>query len=162
MLRLNLKNTPQWLDFGAGLRLQLRPATSSLMAEARRDPLVASLVPEEADEASLAALEAARQDDLGVALAKAVARRCVLAWEGVGDEDGRAIAKPFAEGIDALMEIPGVFQKFQTDFVGPAMLLVTEKNASSPAPNGTSAAARNTARPARSPARTARTKPKRR
>jgi len=156
MLRLNLKNKPVWLDCGGGVRLELRPATSSIMADARRDPAVRKLIPAGADEESLGAMDEALQDELGVAVAKAVMRRCTISWEGVGDEDGNAIAKPFPEGIDALVDLPPIFDVLQGKFLGPAMLLVTEKNGSAPAPNGTSAAARNTARPARGAAKPAR------
>lgn len=159
MLKLNIRNEPRWLDCGYGVRLHLKPATSSIMADARRDPNVRAILPDMADEAQMPELDAGTREALGVALARAVARRCVIGWEGVGDEDGVAIATPSPEGIDALIEVPGIFEVFQNRFLAPAMLLAVEKNGSAPSRNGTSAAARNTARPARPAAKPAR-KPK--
>ncbi len=157
MLKLNISNEPRWLDCGYGVRLHLKPATSSLMAEARRDPQLRGLLPEMAEGTEeLPELDPGTNDALGVALAKAVARRCVIGWDGVGDEDGVAIKVPTPEGVDALIEVPGIFEVFQSKFLAPAMLLVVEKNGSAPSPTGTSAAARTTARPARSPAKPAR------
>ncbi len=50
---------------------------------------------------------------LALAMAKAIARRAVLDWEGVGDDTGQPLpASP--EGIDALLEIWPVFEAFQT------------------------------------------------
>jgi len=155
MLKLNIKNEPRWLDCGCGVRLHLKPATSSLMADARRDPAVRGLLPGMAVEEEMPELAPDVQEALGVALAKAVARRCVIGWEGVGDEEGVAIKVPAPEGIDALIEVPGIFEVFQTRFLAPAMLLVVEKNGSAPSPTGTSAAARTTARPARRAAKPA-------
>lgn len=155
MLKLNIRNEPRWLDCGYGVRLHLKPATSSIMADARRDPLVRAIMPEVSDEGEMPSLDPGTSEALGVALAKAVARRCVIGWEGVGDEDGVPIKTPTPEGIDALIEVPGIFEVMQNRFLAPAMLLVTEKNGSAPAPNGTSAAARSTARPVRPAAKPA-------
>jgi hypothetical protein len=47
-------------------------------------------------------------------MAKAVARRAVLDWEGVGDDAGNPRARQ-PEGIDALLEIWPVFEAFQTN-----------------------------------------------
>lgn len=169
MLRLNLSNKPRRLEFGDGFALILKPCTSAVMADARRDPLVVASMPQmqeqsdpEAAAAEFASFAGEVQDSVGIAMAKAVARRCVIGWEGVGDEDGRPIKTPTPEGIDALMDLPVVFDRFQVKFMAPAMLLVSEKNASSPALNGTSAGARTTARPARGGAKTARTSKTRR
>ena len=57
--------------------------------------------------------QGANQDALALAMAKAVARRAVLDWEGVGD----AMSQPLPvtpEGIDALLEIWPVFEAFRT------------------------------------------------
>lgn len=159
MLKLNIRNEPRWLDCGHGVRLHLKPATSSLMAEARRDPAVRALLPAGDGDDALPELDPGTNEALGVALAQAVARRCVIGWDGIGDEDGVAIKAPTPEGVDALIEVPGIFEVFQSRFLAPAMLLVVEKNGSAPSPTGTSAVARSTARPARSPATPAR-KPK--
>ena len=76
MIRLNLTATPEWLDLAPGLRLLVAPLTTALMVSARADPAIESLP------------EGATQEELALAMAKAVARRAVLDWEGVGDEAG--------------------------------------------------------------------------
>jgi hypothetical protein len=143
MLKLDLGQGPHWLDLGHGVRLKVLPLRTAVMVAARRDPAIEAL-PEDA-----------APDERGVALAKAVARAVVQDWEGVGDADGKPIPVS-AEGIDALLDIWPLFEAFQERYLGRAMLLDAEKNASAPSPHGTSAGATATARPAKARARTAR------
>jgi hypothetical protein len=142
MIRLNLTATPQWLDLAPGLRLLVGPLTTALMVSAR------------ADMASENLPEAASTVELVLALAHAVARRAILDWEGVGDEDGNVIAVT-PEGIDALLEIWPVFEAFQTGYVAKGLILDAEKNVSAPSPSGPSAGASGIAPHARARARTA-------
>jgi hypothetical protein len=142
MIRLNLTATPQWLDLAPGLRLLVAPLTTALMVSARADPAIEALS------------EGASQEELALAMAKAVARRAVLDWEGVGDEAGN-IVPVTPEGIDALLEIWPVFEAFQTQYVARGLILDAEKNVSAPSPTGPSAGATATVRPAR-PSRAAR------
>ncbi|MBW6496178.1 MAG: hypothetical protein K0B16_16805 [Burkholderiaceae bacterium] len=143
MIRLNLSATPEWLDLAPGLRLLVCPLTTALMVSARADPIIEAL-PEEAS-----------QEDLALAMAKSVARRAVLDWDGVGDDAGNIIPVS-PEGIDALLEIWPVFEVFQTQYVAKGLILDAEKNVSAPLPTGPSAGATATALPARGAARTAR------
>lgn len=142
MIRLNLTATPEWLDLAPGLRLLVGPLTTALMVSARADPEIEALP------------EVASQEALALAMAKAVARRAVLDWEGVGDEAGNAVPVT-PEGIDALLEIWPVFEAFQTQYVAKGLILGAEKNVSAPSPTGPSAGATGIARPARLPAPTA-------
>ncbi|NAZ38350.1 hypothetical protein [Rubellimicrobium sp. CFH 75288] len=142
MLTLDLTNAPRWLDLLPGVRLKLRPLTTALMVSARADPAVEALPPE------------ATTEELALAMAKAVARRAVLDWEGVGDAAGNPVAVS-PEGIDALLDIWPAFEAFQAAYVAKGLLLEQEKNASAPSPTGPTAGAKATARPARKPARTA-------
>ena len=142
MIRLNLTATPQWLELVPGLRLLVAPLTTALMVSARADPAVETMP------------DTASSEELALAMAKAVARRAVLDWEGVGDDAGNAVPVS-PEGIDALLEIWPVFEAFQTSYVARGLILDAEKNASSPLPSGPSAEATTTARPARAPAPTA-------
>jgi hypothetical protein len=73
-------------------------------------------------------------------MAKAVARRAVLDWEGVGDDAGNLVPVS-PEGIDALLEIWPVFEAFQTQYVAKGLILDAEKNVSAPLPTGPSAGA---------------------
>jgi hypothetical protein len=141
MIRLNLTAAPQWLTLAPGLRLKLAPLTTALMVSARADPAVEAMS------------GAASNEDLALAVAKAVARRAVLDWEGVGDDAGNAVAVT-PEGIDALLEIWPVFEAFQTQYIARGLILAAEKNVSAPLPNGPSAGASGIAPPA-NPARAA-------
>ena len=142
MIRLNLTATPEWLDLAPGLRLLVGPLTTALMVSARADLAVETLS------------EGATQEEMALAMAKSVARRAVLDWEGVGD-DGGNILPVSPEGIDALLEIWPVFEAFQTQYVARGLLLDQEKNVSAPSPTGPSAVATDTARPARALVQTA-------
>ena len=142
MIRLNLTATPQWLDLAPGLRLLVGPLTTALMVSARADPAIEALP------------EGASQEALALAMAKAVARRAVLDWQGVGDDAGN-IVPVSPEGIDALLEIWPVFEAFQTTYVAKGLILDAEKNVSAPSPSGPSAVATDTARPARALVQTA-------
>ena len=143
MIRLNLTATPQWLDLAPGLRLLVGPLTTAMMVSARADIAIETLP------------ETATTEELALAMAKAVARRAILDWEGVGDEDGCVVAVT-PEGIDALLEIWPVFEAFQTKYVARGLILDAEKNVSAPSPSGPSAGANAIAPPVSGAAKTAR------
>ena len=143
MIRLDLSTEPKWLDLGSGLRLLVLPVTTATMVAARNDPAVEALPTD------------ASQEAMALVMAKAVARRVVTDWEGVGDAGGKPVPVT-PEGIDALLDIWPVFETFQTRCLAPHLMLDAEKNASSPLPNGTSAGAMPTAQPAKARAKTAR------
>ena len=104
MLTLDLKNTPHWHDLAPGVRVQLHPLTTALMVATRADPEVEA-VPDEATDETRA-----------MAFAKALARRAVLAWEGIGNANGVPI-DPSPEAIDALLDIWPIFESFQLTYV---------------------------------------------
>ena len=143
MIRLDLSSVPKWLDLGAGLRLHVLPVTTATMVAARNDAAVEALP------------EAASKEEQALVMAKAVARRVVTGWEGVGDADGKPVPVT-PESIDALLDIWPIFEAFQTRCLAPHLMLEQEKNASAPLPTGTSVGATATAKPARARARTAR------
>ena len=135
MIRLNLTASPEWLELAPGLRLLVGPLTTALMVSARADPAIEAMP------------EGATQEELALAMAKAVARRAVLDWEGVGDDAGNIVPVSPA-GIDALLEIWPVFEAFQTQYVAKGLILDAEKNVSAPSPTGPSAGATGIAPPA--------------
>ena len=143
MIRINLSPEPQWLDLGHGVRLLLLPLTTALMVATRSDTAVQDL---DAD---------ASNDTRAAVFAAALARRAVIAWEGVGDESSAAIAVS-PDGIDALLSLWPIFEAFNLLYVSRGMLLDAEKNGSAPSPTGTSVGATATARPVKRSARTAR------
>jgi len=130
MIRLDLKREPHWLDLGHGVRLHVRPCTTALMMAARAEAQRAATSSTSDSEA--AGIRTA-------ALIKALARLAVLDWEGVGDAAGN-VAPVTPESVDALMDLWPIASAFENAYLGPALLLDTEKNALGPAPNGTSAA----------------------
>ena len=142
MIRLNLTAAPSWLTLVPDLRLLVAPLTTALMVSARADSAMEALP------------DTATQEDLALAMAKAVARRAVLDWEGVGDDAGNVLPVS-AAGIDALLEIWPVFEAFQTQYVAKGLILDAEKNVSALLPNGPSAGAIAIAPPAQGAARTA-------
>ena len=143
MLTLDLSNEPRWHDLATGVRMQLRPLTTALMVATRSDPDVEGVPDGTSDE------------ERALIFAKALARRAVLDWEGVGNADGNVIT-PSPDAIDALLDIWPIFETFQLVYVSKGLLLEQEKNVSAPSPTGASAGATATARPARKPAKTAR------
>ncbi|SLN77044.1 hypothetical protein ROA7023_04307 [Roseisalinus antarcticus] len=114
MIRLNLTAAPEWLELAPGLRLQVAPLTTALMVSARADAALEAL-PEDAS-----------QEELALVMAKSVARRAVLDWEGVGDAMGQPTPVS-PDGIDALLEIWPVFEAFQTQYVARGLLSDAEK-----------------------------------
>jgi hypothetical protein len=132
MIRLNLTATPEWLALAPGLRLLVGPLTTALMVSARADPAIEAMP------------EGASQEELALAMAKAVARRAVLDWEGVGDDAGNLLPVS-PEGIDALLELWPVFEAFQTIYVARGLILDAEKNVFALSPTGPSAGATATA-----------------
>jgi len=111
MLRLDLKLEPHWLDLGHGVRVQVRPCSSALVMAAQAE---AATVEDDASPRSLVLL-------------KALARLAVIAWEGVGDAEGRP-AELTPEAIDALLDLWPLADAFERDYLGPALLLEQEKN----------------------------------
>jgi hypothetical protein len=162
MLKLNLARGPAWLDLLPGVRVKLAPLTTALMVAARADIVpdctaaaVRTEDPSRGADGSTEPSEVAGNEALALAMAKALARRAVLDWDGVGDAEGRPIPVS-PEGIDALLDLWPAFEAFQSLYVADGLLLEQEKNVSAPSLTGPSAGVIATAKPARKPARTAR------
>lgn len=145
MLRLNIPTDPYWLALGYGVRVEVRPFNSALMLAVKSD-IRAHVAAE--GEASMT------PDAQTFAFILNVAKRAILNWEGVGDENGVPVA-PTPDGIAALLAHHQIFEAFERHYVMPRMVLDAEKNGSSPAPNGTSAGALITAAGATAPAESA-------
>lgn len=145
MLRLNIAQEPEWLELGHGVRVKVPPLTTAIMIAARNDPAVRDLPDDAGDE------------ERSLVFSKAVGRRVIEAWDGVGDAGGHPV-EPTPEGINALIEFYPCFEAFQTQYIAKGMALDLEKNASAPLPNGISAGADDIAVPAKPPAPNAPTK----
>ena len=94
----------------------------------------------------LARLDYAEAQEIAAALVKAIARRTILSWEGVGDAEGNVIA-PDDATIDALFDLWPIYEAFNERFIARWLLLGEEGNGSAPLPTGTSAGAPDIARP---------------
>jgi len=101
MLTLDLPTEPYWLDLPRGVRVEIRPVTTAVMAAAQAGSA-----------RRLGALRAATEDldpDMARGLAfaflvKALARHAVVAWEGVGDTAGKPL--PLSpEAVERLMNM---------------------------------------------------------
>jgi len=124
MLTLDLPVEPYWLDLPRGVRVEIRPVTTAVMAAAQAGSA-----------RRLGALRAA-SDDLdpdmarGLAFAflvKALARHAVTAWEGVGDAAGKPL--PLSpEAVERLMDMDEMAAAFWDRATGPVAAVALEGN----------------------------------
>ena len=106
MIRINLKSAPYWIELLPGLKVEVRPAGTSVIME----------------------IGAAMGDDkTPSAFVRAAARVAIIGWEGVSDEDGRP-AECTPEAIDALTDIWTVYKAFEKLYVQPALVVSAEGN----------------------------------
>ena len=122
MLRLNLSRDPKWVDLGHGVRVLALPLTSAILLSLRGD-------------ASLEGGENRSPVEQALIFAKAVASRVVTEWEGVGDEDGNALAVT-PEAASALMDVFPLYRAFEASYIVPWLRLESEKNVFAPSASG--------------------------
>lgn len=127
MLTLNLKAEPYWMDLPRGVRVQVMPARASLMEAVRSEVLDARLAGGVEDDAAEDDASDAPQSIPFLLWAKVMARQAIVAWEGVGDEAGKAIA-PSPDYIDALIEDDRVYVAWRDQYVIPALRVAEEGN----------------------------------
>jgi len=140
MLRLDLNPEPRWIDLLAGVRLHVAPLSSAIWLAAK------------AEVEATGATDPAAAAEWSVDILKAVARRVILDWSGIGDLDGAPIP-PSPAAISALLDRNDAWEAFNEQVFAPWFLLSAEKNASAPSPDSTSARA-TTAVDAPAPVRT--------
>jgi hypothetical protein len=125
MLSLDLPTEPYWLDLPRGVRVEIRPVTTAVMAAAQA-----------AAQRRLAALREADTEmdpDLARGLAfallvKALARHAVTAWEGVGDAAGKPL--PLSpEAVERLMDLDEMASAFWERALLPIRTVAAEGNA---------------------------------
>jgi len=144
MIRLNLAQNAEWIDLGDGVEVLNRPVTTLMIAAARESAAVQA-VPDEAG-----------TDHRIAVLTAAIGALAIEDWRGIALEDGETPAPVTPEAIAALMAIYPVSRAYYAKAIAPALVLVAEKNVSSPSPNGTTAAAMTIAAPATASAPSAR------
>jgi hypothetical protein len=143
MLKLDRHSGPFWLDLVPGVRVEVEPISVAAMLIAR-EAVAEVLAPGEEMEGEDPRAVNARAS---VALVRALCRRGIRRWEGVGDADGNPVAVS-PEAIDALLDVWSVYDALDLLYVTPALRRGAEKNASVSSPVGTSAAVPRTAPPA--------------
>jgi hypothetical protein len=125
MLSLDLPTEPYWVDLPRGVRVEIRPVTTAVMAAAQA-----------AAQRRLATLREADTEmdpDLARGLAfallvKALARHAVTAWEGVGDAAGKPL--PLSpEAVERLMDLDEMASAFWERALLPIRTVAAEGNA---------------------------------
>ena len=168
MITLATKKEPYDLDLPYGIRVTVKPLTSSGMAAAQAAARrrIESLESQyrERKEAGLSADDlpdlddAAERDGLyhGL-LVHELAARHIVSWSGVLAEDGESEASVSREAVAAVMDLYPVGERFFQEFTLRQVLLNAAKNASGPSAAGTSSRAEgpDTAKAAKSKARPA-------
>ena len=124
MLTLDLPVEPYWLDLPRGVRVEIRPVTTAVMAAAQAGSA-----------RRLGALRAAEADldpDMARGLAfaflvKALARHAVTAWQGVGDTAGDPLALS-GEAVERLMDLDDIAAAFWDQATRPVAAVTAEGN----------------------------------
>ena len=167
MLKLKFKNEPYWLDLGMGVRVKVKPCTSSVFYEAKAymNSKVADMAKRIKDvrengakDENLLDLEditkreafADQQLILGLALAG------IIEWDGIleADTDEKAPLTPVK--IEELFtNFWSIAEIFRQQYCGIQEILEAEKNAYTPEQDGTSAPGETTAKDAASKKSTA-------
>jgi hypothetical protein len=147
MLALDLPTEPYWLDLPRGVRVEIKPVTTAVMAAAQA--AASRRVGAARAEAGDGGIDPDMAKGLAFAfLVKALARHSVVAWEGVGDRNGSPL-DPTPESVERLMDLDDMAAAFWDGATTPVAAVAVEGNGSAPAPSGTSAAGPSTAAAAR-------------
>lgn len=148
MLRLSFTAGPVWLDLFHGVRVEVLPYGSAIVAKVRSRLRRQALARAEAVKDGAVGL-VPELEEMTQAYAEAVALASITAWEGVLDDDTGQPLPVTENTVLALMSIPPVCAAFQRLYIEPGLQMVAEKNGSSPSPTGTSAEAMVIAVPAK-------------
>ena len=143
MLTLDLPAEPYWFDLPRGVRVQIKPVTTAVMAAAQ------AAASRRLGAAKAGAGDGGIDPDMAKGLAfaflvKALARHAVVAWEGVGDKHGAPL-NPTPDNIERLMNLDDMAAAFWDRATSPVAAVTAEGNGCGPAPSGTSDAGPSTA-----------------
>jgi hypothetical protein len=124
MLNLDLPTEPYWIDLARGVRVEIKPVDTAIMAAAQA-----------AAARRLGAVRAADADldpDLARGLAfallcKAIARHSIVAWEGVGDAKGKPLPLTH-EAAERLMDLDDMASSFWDAISRPLAAVASEGN----------------------------------
>lgn len=116
MLKLSSPDrAPFWIDIAGGARAQVKPVTVAAIIAARQ--AAADAIKPNGEEAAFGI----------AAFTRSLARWGIVAWEGIGDADGKPV-DPSPEYIDALLEVLPAFDAIDRHYVVPALIGSQEKN----------------------------------
>lgn len=151
MLRLSMDRRPRWLVLEHGVKVEVRPLTTSIneaaIAEARRRAAVFAVEADAAEKAGQpldamgangangAWLEGQRQQFY----AEALARYAILRWEGVADDAGQLLPVT-AAAIEAFAAHPDLSLSFVAAYSRSLREVATEGNGSALYSDGVSEA----------------------
>lgn len=153
VVRLSFTAAPTWLELFGGVRVEVQPYGSTIMARMRS--ILRRKAMEHAKDVSEGKREARPElDEVTALFAESVAVAAITAWDGVVDDETGQPVPVTADTVRALMSFPPIMDAFQRLYIEPGLEMVAEKNGSSPSPNGTSAEAMTIAVPAALRART--------
>ncbi len=147
MLRLKIQTDPYWLELGYGVKVKVKPCTSTVFYEAKAymNSKLAELAKEykankdagldvSEDIENPVKREALADKFLLVGLGVAG----ILEWDGVMEADEDKPAPLTESKIDELFSnFWAVAENFRHQYCGLQEILAAEKNASTPEPNGT-------------------------
>ena len=136
MLRLKIQKEPYWLELGYGVKVKVKPCTSSVFYEAKAymNSKLAELAKTYKDNK-----EAGIEDGIAESIENPVKREA-LEWDGVMEADEDKSAPLTENKIDELFSnFWAVAENFRSQYCGLREVLEAEKNVSTPAQNGTSA-----------------------
>ena len=167
MLKLKFKNEPYWLELGMGVRVKVKPCTSSVFYEAkafmnskvadvaarvkdtRENGIKDNTLPDLEDQTKREAF-ADQQLILGLALAG------IIEWDGILEAETDEKAPLTPTKIEELFtNFWSIAETFRQQYCGIQEILEAEKNVSSPELSGTSAPGVATAKDAASKKSTA-------
>ena len=159
MIRIAAKQEPRWYDFGRGVRMRVKPVSTTMFFAAEAHAQERAMQIAVAD--GLITDVGGRVEDLPaderlswlsvaqVLLTQGLAELAVSEWSGVGDDAGNP-APLTPENIRAVIATePDLARALRNILLGAANDVADEGNVSGAAPNGTgkTAAAPNTANP---------------
>lgn len=146
MFTLDLPTEPRWLDLPHGVRVLVRPLDAAVQAAAQAyaERICREMLVAQSDAmAAGAALEGfdlsdtdMRTGTIAQLLAIGLARFGIIAWDGVGDENGNPLEMTQAS-LEAFGRSP-LSADFVRAYDAPRRRQVAEGNASAPGPNGPS------------------------
>lgn len=116
---------PFWLDILPGVRIKVRPISVADMLVARA--VAAEALGAKAETSGDAPLDRTTTVAAGAAFTKSLARTGIVAWEGIGDADGKPV-DPNPATVDQLLEVWPAFDAIDRLYVGPALTRLDEKN----------------------------------